>query len=95
MDRGRYLHGPGHARQAIGPRLADQDLALDQSPDTLLQEERVPFRALDQHALERLQGTIVSEQGLEESFGAGGRQGIDPELGIIDIIGDSIYLTVC
>src|SRR5262249_51877349 len=73
LDGGRYLNGPECLRQTIGPRLAHQDLALHERPDTLLQEEGIPFGALDQRVLERLKGDIVAKEGLEESYGAGGR----------------------
>ena len=73
LDRGWHLHGHECLHQAIGPQVAHQDLALHKGPDTLFQEERVPFRALDQRALERLKSEILSQESLEESYRADGR----------------------
>jgi len=74
--------GRSRLRQVIGfPGSPTTNLALHQSPDTLLEEERVPFGALDQRALERFEGGILSEEGAEKSLRAGGCQRIDAELG--------------
>src|SRR5262245_38802890 len=44
----RYLNTWAGLRQAIGTRGSHQDVRLDQCADGLLQEERIPFSALDQ-----------------------------------------------
>ena len=83
------LHRRGHLdarqgrRQAVGPALADQHLGLDQRADALLQEERVPFRPLDQERRERTQGGVVPQEGVQEGLRALGRQRVEPELRVV------------
>jgi hypothetical protein len=70
LGGGRDLHPlleVGRARgQTPHAALAGQDLGLDQGPDTFLEEERVPIGPRDQQSLERLEGPIVPEQGVEQ-----------------------------
>jgi hypothetical protein len=61
LGRGRNLEALGRLRQAIRPPLARQDPRLDERPDALLEEERVPLGSLDQEPLEGLDGRVVAE----------------------------------
>jgi hypothetical protein len=65
LHRGRHLNGWQRLCQAIGPPLAHQHVGLDQGPDALLQEERIPFSPLDQHTPERREVGIVPEEALK------------------------------
>ena len=76
------LDGPG---QPVGAALADQGRRLHQGPHTLLEEERIRFRPLDQELLERAEGRVSAEERSEQLVSALGRQGIDPELAVVGL----------
>ena len=59
--------------EPIRPALAREDLRLDQGPDALFEEERIPFRSLDQEPLEGMQTGVRSEERLEQLLGTLGR----------------------
>ncbi len=75
---GTWMLGSSLA-QAIGPRVTDQHLRLDQRPDAFLQEEGVALGALDQALFERLEPGVISQEGMQQglgrSQGAAGRAG--------------------
>ena len=70
----------GGLRQPVGAPLAGQHLGLHEGPHALLEEERVSLGPLDQQPLERLEGPVLPEQGVEQLLGALGRQRVEPEL---------------
>ncbi len=78
LHGGRHLDGVQRLGQTEGAALAGDDAGFDQRADALLQEERVAFAALDQQALERLQGPAGAEQAVEEGRRPFRRQRIDP-----------------
>ena len=69
--------------QPIRAPFPDQHLGLHEGLDTLLQEEGVSLSPLDQHPLERLEGAVLPQQGVEQFFSALGRQRVDPELEVV------------
>ena len=71
--------------EAIGAALPGQHPRLDERADALLQEERVPLGALDQEALERPEGRVRAREPVQQGLGALGRQGVEPELGVVGL----------
>ena len=69
----------------VGPTLAGQGCRLHQGPHTLLEEEGIGFRPLDQNLLERAEGDVGTEQRIEQLVSVLGRQRIDPELAIVGL----------
>jgi len=51
--------------QPMGAALADQDLRLRLGPDALLQKEGIALGPFDQPLLQRLEGRVLPEQGVE------------------------------
>ena len=78
----QVLDGPG---EPVGAALAGQGPRLHQGPHTLLEEEGIRFRPLDQEPLERAERRVRAEERLEQLVGALGRQGIDPELAVVGL----------
>src|SRR5207245_5342208 len=74
-------------RQGLGETVSthrpDQRLGLHQSPHALLEKERVPFGALDQRLLERLQVGGVAKKRVEKFIGVLGHERIEAELSVI------------
>jgi hypothetical protein len=78
----RELDGP---REPVGAALTGQGPGLHQGPHTLLEEQVIGFRPLDQAPLERAEGRVRAEERLEQLVGALGRQRIDPELTVVGL----------
>ena len=55
-------------REPVGAPGAREDLSLDQTPDALLHEERVPLGPFDEQALERTKTRLLSQHGFQEPF---------------------------
>ena len=87
-----HLHSVERCGQAIPSWSADQGLRLDECADTLFEEERVAFGALDQEPLEPIQRRVVTEQTAEELFSAAEGQWIDPDLGVIRLAGPAVLI---
>ena len=85
------LHGGGDCQifdrpgEPVGAALAGQGSRLHQRPHTLLEEEGIGFRPLDQKLLERAERRVRAEERIEQRVGALGRQGIDPELAVVGL----------
>src|SRR5262245_45818611 len=92
LGRGGDLKNLRCLGQTIGGPLTRQDLRLHQSPHTLLKEERVPFRPLDQQALEGLEPRIAPEKGLQQLTGAFGGQGVDAELPVVRLSAPAVLI---
>ena len=65
--------------------LAGQGRRLHQGPRTVLEEEGVRFRPLDQELLERAEGRVSAEERIQQVVSALGWQGVDPELAVIGL----------
>src|SRR6266540_7205068 len=65
------------------PALPDQGPGLNQCPDALLEEKRIPFGLRDEARLEWGETGIVPQEHLEEFFGARRRERLQAELGIV------------
>ena len=85
----QVLDGPG---EPVGAALAGQGRRLHQGPHTLLEEERIGFRPLDQELLERAEGHVRAEERIEQLVGALGRQGIDPELAVVGLAAPGVLV---
>ncbi len=85
LHGGRHLDGVERPQQAVAPAVARQHSRLDQRPDTFLQKERRPLGPLDEEALQRLDGGVVAEQGVQQLARAGRGQGVDPELPVVGL----------
>src|SRR5207249_2529612 len=68
---------------AILAAVARQYLCLDQRPDALLEEKRIPLRPFDQQQLELLNPRIIPQQRVEQLLRGCERQRIDPKLGVV------------
>src|SRR5262249_31650049 len=82
----RDLNVTGRARRTVPTALTDESAGFYEHAHTLLEEERIAFRPLDQEPLDRLELRIVADEDAEERVRALRRQGIDPELGIVSFI---------
>ena len=76
----------------ISAALFHQNFRLDQCPDALLEEEGVALRAGDQETLQRVHGGIVAEKGLQELFGPGWGQRVDPELRVVALVAPRVLV---
>ena len=85
----QVLDGPG---EPVGAALAGQGRRLHQGPHTLLEEEGIRFRPLDQELLERAEGRVGAEERIEQLVGALGRQGIDPELAVVGLAAPGVLV---
>ena len=83
LDRRRDLDGRQGPRQLVGAALTGEGSRLDECPHALFQEEWVTLGPRDEHARERLEAGVGSQQRREEPFGAFGWQGIQPELRVV------------
>jgi hypothetical protein len=83
LGRGRDLEALGCLRQPMCASLTRQDLRLDEGPDALFEEERIPLGSLDQEPLERLDGRVLTEQSPQEFIGRLGWQRVDAELPVV------------
>jgi hypothetical protein len=85
LHGGRHLDGVQRAQQAVAPTVPHQHVRLDERADAFLEEERRPFRPLDQHALERLDRGVVAEEAVEQLASAHRGQRVDPQLPVIGL----------
>src|SRR5436309_281622 len=69
--------------QSVGAALTGEGSRLDQRPHALFQEEWVTLGLRDEHARERLEASVGSQQRREEPFGAFGWEGLQPELRVV------------
>jgi hypothetical protein len=90
LHRGRHLDGGQCLRQAIGAWRANQHARLDQGPHALLQEERIPLRALDQEPFQRYQTGIISQEDLEKFIGTCRRERVEPQLRVIGLVAPAV-----
>ena len=81
--------GPG---QPVGAALAGKGRRLHQGPHTLLEEEGIRFRLLEQKLLERGEAWIVAEQRFQQLPGALGQQRIEPHLITMGHMGSSLVI---
>ena len=68
----QVLDGPG---EPVGAALAGQGRRLHQGPHTLLEEEGIRFRPLDQELLERAEGRVGAEERSSSSSALSGGRG--------------------
>ena len=80
LDAGRNLNGLEGRGETIGARFTGERLRLHESPDGLLDEERVAFRSVHQHLLDGIQRRIVPEQHTKEVPGVARRQRLHAKL---------------
>ena len=78
--------------QPVGAALPGQGRCLHQGPHTLLEEEGIGFRPLDQKPLERTERSVRAEQRVKQLVGALGRQGIDPELAVVGLAAPGVLV---
>ncbi len=92
LHRGWHLKAGERLRQAIGPRLAHQHPGLHQGAHALFQKEGIALGARNQELLERRQAGVVPEQGLQEFVGAGRRQRVEPQLGVVGLAAPAVLI---
>jgi hypothetical protein len=68
------------------------DFCFHERPDAFLQEEGVTLGLRDQELLQWLEVGRAAEQGLEELFGALGRQGVDAKLAIVRLAAPAVLV---
>jgi hypothetical protein len=85
----QLLDRPG---QPVGAVLAGQGRRLHQGPHTLLEQEGIRFRPLDQELLERAKGRVRAEQRVEQLVGALRRQRIDPKLAVVGLAAPGVLV---
>ena len=74
------------------PPLAHECPGLRQRLDRLLQEEWIPFGALDQESLESLQLGVMAEERIEERMGAVRRQRVEAELTVGRLVAPGVLV---
>ena len=92
LDRGgdrQIFDGSG---EPIGAAVAGQGPRLHEGPHTLLEEEGIRFRPLDQELLERDECRVSAEERIEQLVSALGRQGIDPELAVVGLAAPGVLV---
>ncbi len=85
FTRGRDLQILDRPGEPVVAALAGQSRRLHQGPHTLLEEEGIGFRPLDQELLEWAEGRVSAEQRIQQLVSALGRQGVDAELAVIGL----------
>jgi hypothetical protein len=83
------LDGPG---EPVGAAVTGQGPRVHQGPHTLLEEEGIPLRPLDEELLERAEGRIGAEERLEQRVGVLGWQGINPELAVVGLAAPGVLV---
>src|SRR5207245_8411738 len=69
--------------QPVGAALAGQGRRLHQGTHALLEKEGIRVRPLDQKTLERTEGRLRAEEGIEQLISALGRERIEAQLAVI------------
>src|SRR4030095_13787373 len=78
----RIVEEPG---ERVGAALAGQGSRLRQGQYTLLEEEGIRLRLLDQQPLKRAERHVRAEERVEQLVSALGREAIDPELPVVSL----------
>ena len=92
------LHGRWHLDrvdvlpQPVSPPLPEQDFRLHDRPHTLLEEERIPFRPLEEQLLERRETWVGPEQVDEQVARALRRERIHPQLPVVGLALPSVLV---
>jgi hypothetical protein len=85
LCRRRDLQRLRLSRHPVGPSLPDEHLGLHEGLHGLFQEEGVALGPRDQHPLERSNGSVLAQQGIQQRVGAGGLQRVDPQLEVVGL----------
>ena len=85
LNRGGHLDHLDRVCEAVGTPLAEEGLRLDQGPHAFFEKEAVPSGLRRQETLERAQGGVGTEQGIEQLRGALRRERIQAELQVIGL----------
>ena len=92
LDGGRHLDRVQSFREPERAALAGDHAGLDERPHALLEKERIALGPVEEQALERLQRTARPQQCVEQRRRALGREGIDPELGVVGLAAPAVLV---
>jgi hypothetical protein len=77
---------------SVGPAIAGQGCDLPQAPHAFLEEEGIRFGPPHQERLERGEGRVRTEEGIEQLVGGLARHGIDADLAVVGLAAPGVLV---